>query len=56
MPRPEDVINELHDAITALAKETADTTNGASYVEQLASAAKDLAEAAAWLKIPGQPH
>ncbi|WP_460871855.1 hypothetical protein [Nocardioides pakistanensis] len=52
------VLESLLTAIDEVAKRTADTTGQVSsrVIADYAAAARDLAEAAAWLRVPNQAH
>jgi hypothetical protein len=50
-----EAIEALESAIVDLAN-SARTSNSSSYAGGYAAAARDLAEARAWLKAPAQPH
>lgn len=56
MPSGTDVVNSLHEKIEALAERALAEDLPPHQSQALCGAAKELAEAAAWLKKPDAPH
>lgn len=51
-----DVVNTLHERIVAFAEKASGDDITADQAKSYAGAAKELSEAAAWLKKPDQSH